>query len=169
MAEVGRELASRFRAWKPRIVLTHAYEGGHPDHDATAFAVHAARDLLHAAGGAAPEVVEMAGYHAGPDGILTGRFLPGAVRPVPVPLDPDARARKWRMLEAFATQRETLRQFPVRDAEPLRPAPRTDFTAPPHPGRLFYEGFDWGMTGAAFRGRTAGALRALRLRATAWA
>ncbi len=30
------------------VILTHAYEGGHPDHDATAFAVHAATRLLAA-------------------------------------------------------------------------------------------------------------------------
>jgi len=58
---------------RPVAVLTHAYEGGHPDHDATAFAVHAACARV---GAAAPEVVEMTGYHAGPDGIVAGRFLP---------------------------------------------------------------------------------------------
>lgn len=169
LVEVTREIAARFRAWEPRVVLTHAYEGGHPDHDATAFAVHAACDLLRADGSPAPGIVEMAGYHAGPDGIVTGRFLPGTTRPVDVPLDAEAGARKRRMLEAFATQRETLRYFPVRDGEPLRPAARTDFALPPHPGRLFYEGFDWGMTGATFRERAADALGTLRPRAAAWA
>lgn len=163
LTAVARELASRFHASAPSVVLTHAYEGGHPDHDATAFAVHAARDLLRAAGQAAPEVVEMAGYHAGPGGIVTGRFLPGRSRAAAVPLDAAARARKTRMLDAFATQQDTLRSFPVADAEPLRPAAPTDFTAPPHVGPLFYEGFDWGMTGAAFRDEAAAARRALRL------
>ncbi|WP_376092699.1 PIG-L deacetylase family protein [Roseomonas sp. CCTCC AB2023176] len=168
MADVTRELLARIRHWAPRIVLTHAYEGGHPDHDATAFAVHAARDLLHASGEAAPEVVEMAGYHMGAGGIEAGRFLPGPTRPMSVPLDAAARARKWRMMEAFTTQRETLKYFPVRDSEPLRRSPRTDFTAPPHEGRLFYEGFDWGMTGREFRDRAAAARCDLRLRVRAW-
>lgn len=33
-----------------RVLFTQAYEGGHPDHDATAFAVHAAARLLKAQG-----------------------------------------------------------------------------------------------------------------------
>lgn len=33
-----------------RVLFTQAYEGGHPDHDATAFAVHAAARLLKAEG-----------------------------------------------------------------------------------------------------------------------
>src|SRR4051794_18761189 len=40
-------LCRRIEAWlnreRPAAVFTHAYEGGHPDHDAAAFAVHAAR------------------------------------------------------------------------------------------------------------------------------
>ena len=55
-------------------VFTHPYEGGHPDHDAVAFAVHRA---------ASCPVFEFAGYHAG--GV--GQFLPpqDAVMPGPDP------------------------------------------------------------------------------------
>ena len=46
VVEVAREQALA-RVLRPllagtRVVVTHAYEGGHPDHDAVAFAVHAA-------------------------------------------------------------------------------------------------------------------------------
>jgi LmbE family N-acetylglucosaminyl deacetylase len=40
---------------RPELLITHAYEGGHPDHDAVAFAVAEA-----CAGLARPRVVEMA-------------------------------------------------------------------------------------------------------------
>ena len=48
LADLARRLAALFEERGIAVVLTHAYEGGHPDHDAIAFAVHAARDLLHA-------------------------------------------------------------------------------------------------------------------------
>lgn len=54
------------------LVLSHAYEGGHGDHDAVAFAVHAAWQLS----GQGPLLVEMPFYHAGPDGWIRQRFLP---------------------------------------------------------------------------------------------
>ncbi|MGO8019873.1 PIG-L deacetylase family protein, partial [Rhizobium leguminosarum] len=42
------------------IVVTHPYEGGHPDHDATAFATHAALRLMKQNGLRPPALFEMA-------------------------------------------------------------------------------------------------------------
>src|SRR5436309_800068 len=39
MAYVSLRLADLLKELHPTAVLTHAYEGGHPDHDAAAFAV----------------------------------------------------------------------------------------------------------------------------------
>src|SRR5262249_10240037 len=50
------------------LVLTHAYEGGHPDHDACAFAVQLACERLAARGRPAPVRLEFAEYHRGPSG-----------------------------------------------------------------------------------------------------
>src|SRR5205814_4017564 len=36
LADIARQLAQCFTQCKIRVVLTHCYEGGHPDHDATA-------------------------------------------------------------------------------------------------------------------------------------
>jgi hypothetical protein len=98
-----------------------------------------------------PVLLEMAGYHAGPQGIETGCFLPAADHSqVRLAIPPAARARKQRMLACFATQQRVLADFPV-DIEMLRPAPLYDFAGPPHPGRLHYENYPWGMTGETFR------------------
>ena len=121
-------------------VLTHPYEGGHPDHDATALAVHRAAPC---------PVFEFASYHAGPDGIQTGCFLPGPAATV-LSLTASEAARKRAMLDCFVTQRATLAPF-CAAVEPFRPAPAYDFTQPPHPGTLHYERYDWGMTGARWR------------------
>ncbi|HLI77367.1 MAG TPA: PIG-L family deacetylase, partial [Acidobacteriaceae bacterium] len=42
LVALARGIASAIEDFKPEVVLTHPYEGGHPDHDACAFAVHAA-------------------------------------------------------------------------------------------------------------------------------
>ena len=72
MPGIARSLAGLFAQHGTQVVITHAYEGGHPDHDATALAVHAA------AGRVSGGVIEFPGYYAAPDGsLVTGEFLPG--------------------------------------------------------------------------------------------
>lgn len=144
MAEIARRLADLFARHRVEACITHPYEGGHPDHDATAWA------SARAARAAGIPVVEMLSYHAAPGGgIEADRFLPGP-DPVMHVLTPAERARKAAMFEAFATQARVLAPFPLVH-EAFRPAPEYDFSAPPHPGILHYERFDWGMTGARWR------------------
>ena len=134
----------------PRWVLTHAYEGGHPDHDAVAFATHLA---CEAAGrrGAAPTLIEMAGYHAGPEGMVSGVFLPAECEgEIDVELDEALRARKAAMFAAFASQRGVLAAFGI-GRERFRVAPSYDFREAPHAGRLFYENFPWGMSASFWK------------------
>jgi LmbE family N-acetylglucosaminyl deacetylase len=159
MAGLARALAALFARHGTRAVLTHPYEGGHPDHDAVAFCVRAAVSLL-ARGGDAPVVAEMAFYHAGPEGWAVGRFLPNGAAPTVAVLAAEERARKRAMLDAFATQAATLARFPAGD-EAFRPAPPYDFAAPPHAGPLLYERFPWGMDGARWRRLAAEARREL--------
>jgi LmbE family N-acetylglucosaminyl deacetylase len=160
MAALSRTLAAHLRQRDIRAVLTHPYEGGHPDHDAVAFIARAAVSLL-ARDGTAPALIEMPFYHASQDGWAVGRFLPGPV-PTPLPLTDAERTRKRAMLAAFITQAATLGQFPI-ERECFRPAPDYDFAAPPHPGTLLYERFPWGMDGPRWRELAAEAKRALGL------
>ncbi|HEX6534304.1 MAG TPA: PIG-L family deacetylase [Gemmatimonadaceae bacterium] len=155
-------LLERFR---PEVVLTHPYEGGHPDHDAAAFAVHAAVARLRAAGAPAPVVLEMTSYHARGAELVTGEFLDDALLDAgaacTVELDAAERAMKRGMLDRYASQRRMLDRFPVR-RERFRVAPRYDFTRAPHAGRLWYEWFGWGgMTGERWRALAASALARL--------
>jgi LmbE family N-acetylglucosaminyl deacetylase len=143
------------------VVVTHAYEGGHPDHDAAAFAVQAAAQRTGV------PVLEMAGYHGATGSLSVGRFLPppGEAAPETVlRLTPEQQALKRRMLGCFVSQAQVLAAFPTGE-ERLRPAPRYDFTTPPHSGRLLYETMPWGITGAGFRALAAEARRAI----AAWA
>ncbi|HET6568625.1 MAG TPA: PIG-L family deacetylase [Rhodothermales bacterium] len=162
LAELAWTLAHLFRRERPEVVVTHPYEGGHPDHDATAFAVHAARGLLGRRGEAAPVVVEMASYHNSAGSMATCTFLPNGSGEVTLDLEDGERALKERMMACFTSQQETLRGFP-RDREAFRLAPGYDFSRPPHEGVLLYEMFDWGLTGEQWRSLAEAAGRELKV------
>ncbi len=156
-----RAVLEEMEEFGPEAVLTHPYEGGHPDHDACAFAVHAAVRLMLQE--RRPVVVEAPFYHAGPGGMETGVFLPGSGEAgVVCVLSAEEQGRKRERIECFGSQVETLQQFGV-ERERYRVAPEYDLLRAPHGGRLFYEGFGWGMTGERFRELASRALMALGL------
>jgi LmbE family N-acetylglucosaminyl deacetylase len=148
---LARTLAELFRVAQPEAILTHSYEGGHPDHDATALAVHTACRLLERSGSPLPLILEMASYNGSYGVMETESFLPaGGCEEVTLVLSEEERRFKARLFERYRTQQHVLRGFPMR-VERFRVAPEYDFTKPPHPGRLFYENFAWGMNGARWR------------------
>lgn len=147
MAEVSRRLMEPMG--QAEIVFTHALEGGHPDHDATAFAVRAAARLL---GGKAPSIVEMPFYRADPagDGWLRQRF--GEAYGVTLlRLTEEERRRKQAMLAAHASQAETLASFGAAD-ESFRPVVPRD-VARPNGCPALYDRYTWGVTSAELRVR----------------
>lgn len=146
LVDLTRSVLTLIELHQPEVILTHPYEGGHPDHDACAFAVRHAVSGRLAATGESPEIIECGFYHAGGSGIETGSFLPA---PTEVPdivydLTPEEQARKRALLQCFTSQTETLAYFSLLQ-ERFRIAPHYDFTRPPHPGPAFYDGFPWGM------------------------
>jgi LmbE family N-acetylglucosaminyl deacetylase len=160
LAELTGRVTDWLRKHPVEIVVTHAYEGGHPDHDATAFAVHAACQLIDDP----IPIVEASSYHNSAKGIEVGCFLASNDSDgVRVSLTPSQRELKRRMMDCFATQKQTLLYFPV-EVECFRLAPRYDFTSRPHQRVLFYEQFNWGMTGERFCTLAAEAQRALGIR-----
>jgi LmbE family N-acetylglucosaminyl deacetylase len=162
LGALTRQIAALFRERDVRVVLTHAYEGGHPDHDATAFAVHAAATLLK------PDrhevaIVEMPLYYPTGTGWVVQRFSPVADCPEHVlTLNPRERELKSTMITAHASQQRTLAMFNV-DAERFRAAPAHDFTAPPRRDAVWYHGDAWGLTGVEWLALARDAIRELHL------
>jgi LmbE family N-acetylglucosaminyl deacetylase len=140
-------LVEIFSARSIRIAITHAYEGGHPDHDAAAFAVHAARNLL-ARGGHLLEIIEMPLYRLGHEGMLVQSFAPSrdGGPEIRLQLSAPAQQQKQQLLDVYRTQRSMLSAFSL-DAEPFRLAGQYDFACLPNAGRVLYERHDWGLTG----------------------
>jgi LmbE family N-acetylglucosaminyl deacetylase len=154
MAEYTLKFAKILRTSWPDVVLSHAYEGGHADHDAAAFVAHHACRLT----GIAP-LWEMTGYHAAQGQrnaqaatlsgvpVVSGAFLsPSEPRgnAVRVPLDLTTARLKRRMLDRFESQRKALADLRIDlSYEMFRPAPVYDFALPPHAGRLLYDTQNW--------------------------
>ena len=160
---VTRRLMEIFDASRPDVVITHPYEGGHTDHDATAFCARAACTLLERDGAPAPALAEFTSYHNEGGEKVVNRFLPFDEAPeTAVPLAREEKDMKRRMYDCFYTQNAVLRDMPIR-VERYRPAPRYDFREAPHPGRLRYERYPLGIRGKHWRQLAADAMEHLGL------
>jgi LmbE family N-acetylglucosaminyl deacetylase len=157
---IARELA-RILA-DTDVVLTHAFEGGHPDHDSTALAVHAARALL-GRDSDGPAIIEMPLYRTGPDGMAAQSFAPieGGSECV-IELDWEQQRLKQAMYAAHGSQHDVLLLFGV-DTERFRVAPSYDFSQPPNGGLVYYDGQPWSMTSERWHRLAADALAELGL------
>jgi N-acetylglucosamine malate deacetylase 2 len=157
-------LVALFDEFRPDVAVTHPYEGGHTDHDATAFAVHLACGILRRDGGAAPIIVEMPSYHLRGGVKRVGDFLPhGDLEERTIELDATARALKARVYGCFSSQSDCLASFST-DRERFRAAPRYVFTRAPHAGPLLYERGTTGLSGSRWRQTAGKALEQLRHR-----
>lgn len=153
--EIVRSLSMLFNERKISTVLTHAFEGGHPDHDTVAFSVAQAAHET--------EIVEMPYYRLGPSEPLSQSFaqIDGAGEEHRIDLTTEEKKRKQRMIAAYKTQVEPLSQVSL-EFETFRRAPRYDFSAIPNDGRIFYEKlFDWGISAKQVRDQFVAAREAL--------
>lgn len=137
------------------LVLTHPYEGGHPDHDAVACA---ARRAVQRLGEAGPAMVEFACYAAFAGERQFWRFVPDPACPERTRAITPAEMRR---LEAglAAHSSQTAVFGPLRpDAERWRAAPHYDFAGAPPGEACLYDGFGWAMTSARWRDHVAGTM-----------
>lgn len=149
LKEVTQRVLAVVRQFQPEVVLTHAYEGGHPDHDSVAFACHIACRLSRDPSFC---LCEFAGYHAGFAGMEIYTFLARAPQTqYTYGLNAGERELKIAMIKSFTTQERTLQPFTEPHVERFRMAPEYDFTRPPHEGKLWYENFNWGTDCATWR------------------
>ena len=166
MVDLVIDVAKLIDDFQPDILITHPYEGGHTDHDSTAFAVHLACGLLRREGVEPPPVLEMPAYNAAPGTRVAQQFLPheGADHDRHVmELSAKDRELKRKMFESFRSQQGVLSTFTT-EIEQFRPAPRYVFTEAPHEGVLNYERYGDPLLGERWRRYAAEALERLRMR-----
>jgi N-acetylglucosamine malate deacetylase 2 len=128
-------------------VITHAYEGGHPDHDSCALAVQLACSEISARGQKPPLRLEFAGYYSHGGQLVTNSFWPAAdVREAVVRLSWREQRTKRKAMRAFATQSIIIKKYPPA-REAYRGAPVYDFFRPPPPGEWYYDCYNWPLKG----------------------
>jgi N-acetylglucosamine malate deacetylase 2 len=130
---------------RPDCILTSAYEGGHPDHDAACFLGSILKQRLKV------PVWEGPLYHRNADGSPAAQTFPeltGAERRLRAdgPWLAQEKEKKMAMFRAYKSQGLTLEHFRP-DQETFRPLAGYDFTRPPLPWKLNYEHWQWPMTG----------------------
>jgi hypothetical protein len=113
-----------------------------------------------------PRILEFSSYHIEPSGGLqTERFLGRSRRVWTRPLSECQRKFKRDLISQYSSQQRVLAQFPL-EREPLRDALDYNFSEPPHRGKLYYENFNWGMTGGHWRRLARQAIRSIELEQT---
>ena len=152
-----RALCEIFATRQTRLVLTHAIEGGHPDHDAVALAVRATV-ALYARSGHKISIVEMPYYRAGVRGIVYQTFVPPAGRQIRVKLGAWEQLRKREMLAAHASQASVLAGFSIVE-EKFRVAAPFDFRTLPNRDQLLYDQYSSRLTGERWLALAVAALR----------
>jgi LmbE family N-acetylglucosaminyl deacetylase len=131
-------IREQLERWKPSIVYTHPFEGGHPDHDATAWAVRHAIEAMQASGAPVPALREFTSYHARDGEFFCGAFLEDDGPVTETALSQEEQSRKRTALDCYQSQQRVILRFPL-SPQRWRPAPRYQFLRRPHPGPLYYE------------------------------
>lgn len=160
LAATTRAVLRAIERVRPDVIVTHPYEGGHPDHDAAAFATYGAMRISRWARKRRLSLVEFASYHARGGSLETCAFPHFPTRQYTAVLSSTQRDLKRRMIARHASQNAVLSCFPIR-VERFRRTPTYDFLRPPHCGTLYYERFDWGISGAQWRANARAAAVAL--------
>jgi LmbE family N-acetylglucosaminyl deacetylase len=159
--ELFRRLPEAITAFDERIsriapdcLMTLAYEGGHPDHDACCFIasqVGRSRRL---------PVWESPLYHRNADGSLAAQLFPKRTgQEIDFRVEGEPYSKKVEMLRTYKSQRLVLDGFRP-EIEQFRPVMNYDFRRPPFPWKLNYEVWEWAMTGDEVAAEFASYLRA---------
>lgn len=125
----------------PDALLTMAYEGGHPDHDACSFICwHISRRKKIPAW-------ESPLYHRDRDGSSLVQMFPRSLgTEINYELEAESLQKKLDMFHTYKSQKLTLDSFRP-GTEQFRPMADYDFTRRPLPWKLNYELWQWPMTG----------------------
>lgn len=143
LVPLTRALAALIDANRPDLLITHPYEGGHPDHDAVSFATHNVYPLLKQRGVPLPGLVEMTSYFSRDGERVVGEFAQADPAPVTLVLGEAGREHKARLYGCFTSQKDLLSRFPL-EVERFRWAPHHDFSNPPDVPEILYDRFELG-------------------------
>ncbi len=165
MAGIACRLERIIEEVQPTFIFTHAYEGGHPDHDTASFVVWAACKLLKRKKKIQPIILEFSSYHgsgSGPEMIACEFIHSKGCTEWISNLTEKERDIKRKMMACFKSQKPTVSLFSV-GVERFRISPNYNYHLRPHDGPLYYEFFDWGITGDKWREKASEAMLLLKV------
>ena len=125
----------------PDVLLTPAYEGGHPDHDCCNFLAAIVAGEFHL------QAWEMPLYHRTADGeVRRQHFLEVKGHELVYDLSESEQTTKRLIVDAYRSQDAVLKHFSLA-TERFRLLPAYDYSQPPHQGVLNYEAWGWPVNG----------------------
>lgn len=141
LTESVRRLAGIIEKKGIRVLMTHAYEGGHPDHDSVAFIVHAVKELLkrHSV---EVSIIEAPLYRMVGSESMFQNFTPSTeTKIIELDLTKDEMIAKSMLYDAHRSQEEVFNQQSENrnmstEKEWVREAPKYDFSKLPNGGNL---------------------------------
>lgn len=125
-ALIGRHAADVL--WAP------AYEGGHPDHDVANFLASTLREEA--------QVWEFSEYNFAGGKVRSQEFPAPQGAEQRIVLTAEEQAAKRRALGIYSSEKGNL-SYVRTEQEVFRPLARYSYSRPPHPGKLFYQRFQW--------------------------
>ncbi len=127
---------------RPEVILTLAYEGGHPDHDSCNFLGRNIADEFFIPTWEAPLY-----FRRAEGNILLQEFH--STNGTEVEFIPTAEElrRKRAMCEAYVSQKGVVAIFENNLREVFRPMAEYEYSRPPHQGVLNYEAWQWPIKG----------------------
>jgi N-acetylglucosamine malate deacetylase 2 len=147
--QLFRNLPAAFKALrrlaqkrKPEMLLTLAYEGGHPDHDSCNFLGRQVADELRLPVWEAPLY-----FRRADNNVLLQEFHSTNGTEVDLYPTESEQRRKRSMCEAYVSQKGVVAIFENNLRETFRPMSQYDYSRPPHSGVLNYEAWQWPITG----------------------
>jgi LmbE family N-acetylglucosaminyl deacetylase len=161
LVPLTRALAAAIARHRPDLLITHPYEGGHPDHDAVAFACHHVYPLLERRGVPLPGLVEMTSYFSRDGERVVGEFAQANGHAATIELGEEARAYKRDLYGCYESQKDLLATFAL-EVERLRKAPAYDFSEPPQAPEILYDRYDLGTRSSQWLERSRAASQRLR-------
>ncbi|MCP9889427.1 PIG-L family deacetylase, partial [Cyanobium sp. ATX 6A2] len=102
-------IAALIDEYEPNIVITHPYEGGHPDHDAVAFACHHAQILRERSGKSQPHLVEMTSYFSSDGKRVVGEFAQKDPKSMTIVLNQSCKIYKDILYRCYSSQLSLLK------------------------------------------------------------
>jgi LmbE family N-acetylglucosaminyl deacetylase len=133
-------LRKKVQEEKPRSIVTHAYEGGHPDHDCCSFLCAMMEREFDV------PVWEMPMYCRAGGKLVRQRALANAGAALNLNASAGEEMRKKEMIAAYQSQDEFITSFDMA-TEKFFLRPQHDYSRPPHKGKLNYECWGWEVTG----------------------